>query len=137
MKLSEQQQIFTYNVSCFIQYAFDAHGIRLTLGEAYRTSSQVYLYFYGYEVVRGGILGIKLRKVRRLSRTLRSLHASRLAIDFNYFIDGKLTYDFYDIKPLGDYWESLHEENVWGGDFNKNDIKDGFVDTPHIQMNRI
>lgn len=136
MKLSEKQQIFTYNIGCLIQYAFDCHNIRLTLGEAYRTTSQVYLYFYGYEVVKGGLLGITLKKVPRLSKTLRSLHADRLAIDFNFFINGELTYNFDKIKPLGDYWESLHPDNTWGGDFNKDGIKNGFVDTPHFQMNK-
>lgn len=136
MKLSERQQIFTYNVSCLIQYAFDCHNIRLTFGEAHRPQSQILLNYFGYKVEKGGYLGIRLVKTRRLSKTLLSLHADRLAVDFNYFIDGKLTYDFDLIKPLGDYWELLHEDNVWGGDFNKDGIENGFVDTPHYQMNK-
>lgn len=136
MKLSEKQQIFTYNVSCLIQYAYDCHNIRLTLGEAYRTQSQILLNFFGYKIEKGGILGIKLVKSKRLSKTLLSLHADRLAIDFNFFIQGNLTYKFEDIKPLGDYWELLHEDNVWGGDFNKDDKENGFVDVPHFQMNK-
>ena len=136
MKLSERQQIFTYNVSCLIQYAFDVHGIKLTMGEAYRPWSQILLNYFGYKIEKGGVLGIKLVKTKQLSKTLLSLHADRLAIDFNFFIDGELTYDFDKIKPLGDYWEELHPDNTWGGDFNKNGIKDGFVDTPHFQMNK-
>ncbi|MFI1771007.1 hypothetical protein [Thalassobellus citreus] len=136
MKLSEKQQIFTYNISKLIQYAFDCYGIRLTFGEAYRTRSQILLNYFGYKIVRGGVLGVKLIKTRRLSKTLLSLHADRLAVDFNFFIDGDLTYRFEHIKPLGDYWESLHEDNVWGGDFNKDGIENGFVDVPHFQMNK-
>jgi hypothetical protein len=36
---------------------------------------------------------------------------------------------------LGDYWESLDENNRWGGDFNGNDKKDGFIDAPHFERN--
>ena len=135
MKLSQRQQIFTTNIGCLILHAHML-DIGLTMGEAHRTSSQILLNYFGYKIVKGGVLGIKLIKSRRLSKTLRSLHADRLAIDFNFFIDGKLTYDFDKIKPLGDYWESLHPDNVWGGDFNNDDIKNGFVDTPHFQMNK-
>lgn len=136
MKLSEKQQIFTLNVGKLILYAYECHSIRLTLGEAHRTQSQIILNYFGYKVIKGGVLGLKLVKSRRLSKTLISLHADRLAIDFNFFIDGELTYDFLDIKPLGDYWESLNAKNKWGGDFNKDGIKNGFVDTPHFQMNK-
>ena len=133
MRLSEKQREFTYHVSCLIQYAYDICGIELTFGEAHRTFSQVLLNYFGYEVQKGGVLGIKLVKGRKLSRTLRSKHQDRLAIDFNYFIDGKLTYEFDKVKVLGDYWESLHPDNVWGGDFNKDGIANGFVDTPHYE----
>jgi hypothetical protein len=136
MKLSQQQQIFTYHVSCLIQYAYDVCGIRMTLGEAHRTPSQVLLNYFGYTVERSLAGGIYLKKGRRLSKTLFSLHSDRLAIDFNFFIDGKLTYDFDKIKPLGDYWENLDPLNRWGGDFNKNGIADGFVDTPHFERKR-
>ena len=133
MKLSEKQQIFTRNIGCLIQYATELE-IGLTFGEAYRTQSQILLNFFGYEVVKGGVLGIKLQKSRKLSKTLLSRHADRLAVDFNFFINGKLTYDFHKAVALGKYWESLHPNNVWGGDFNKNGIEDGFVDTPHFEM---
>lgn len=134
MKLSKKQRIFTKNVGLLIKYAYSI-GIELTLGDAYRSQSQVLLNFFGYKVVRGGFFGIKLVKHKKLSKTLKSNHARRLAIDFNFFINGKLTYDFYKIKPLGDYWESLHPTNRWGGDFNKDGLKNGFVDTPHFEMN--
>lgn len=133
MKLSRKQREFTYHIGCLIHYSYDICGIELTLGEAHRTYSQVLLNYFGYEVQRGGVLGIKLVKARKLSRTLRSKHQDRLAVDFNYFIQDKLTYDFSKIKILGDYWESLHPDNVWGGDFNKDGIANGFVDTPHFE----
>ena len=127
MKLSEKQQIFTKNVASLIVYA-DLLGIGLTFGEAYRTQSQVILNFFGYKVVKGGLLGIKLVKIRKLSNTLNSYHLKRLAVDFNFFINGKLTYEKEKLKELGQFWESLHEDNKWGGNFIS------FVDTPHFEM---
>jgi len=139
MKLSEKQQIFTYHIACLIHYAFDVHGIRMTLGEAHRTKSQALLYYFGYEVVKGGVLGIKLVKAVKKSWTLDSLHPDRLAVDFNFFIDGKLTYKYEDIKPLGDYWVSLDPKNRWGGDFKKRGRKpdeDETIDTPHFERQK-
>jgi hypothetical protein len=130
--MRKKQSTFLYNISCLIQHAF-AIGIELTLGEGFRTQSQQLLYYHGYDVVPVAG-GIALSKTRKLSKTLNSKHADRLAIDLNFFVDGKLTYDFDTVKAIGDYWESLHPDNVWGGDFNKNDIADGFVDTPHFEM---
>ena len=132
-KLSEKQRIFTRNVACLIEFSFDVLEIELTFGEAHRTQSQILLNYFGYAVVREGN-SIALKKSKRLSKTLFSKHADRLAVDFNYFINGRLTYDFHKVQCLGKYWESLHPDNVWGGDFNKNGIKDGFVDTPHFEM---
>lgn len=136
MKLSQQQQIFSKNIAMLILFAH-YYGIGLTFGEAHRTWSQILLNYFGYKVEKGGVLGIRLVKTKRLSRTLRSLHADRLAVDFNFFVDEKLTYNFETVKVLGDYWESLHPANTWGGDFNKDGIENGFVDTPHFQMDRI
>jgi hypothetical protein len=116
MKLSEKQRIFTRNVACLIQHAYDS-GYELTFGEAFRTTEQQMIY------VQTG-----------KSKTMDSNHLKRLAVDFNFFINGNLTYKWEDIKPLGDYWEALHANNRWGGDWNNNEIKDGFIDTPHFEM---
>jgi len=129
MKLSEKQQIFTKNIAFLMLFAH-YYGIDLTFGEAYRTRSQILLNYFGFKIVRGGVLGLKLVKSRKLSKTLRSLHADRMAIDFNFFIDGELTYDYNKIKPLGEYWEGLDPNNKWGGNFN------GFRDAPHFQMSK-
>jgi hypothetical protein len=126
MKLSEKQQIFTINVGKLIEYAASCE-IGLTFGEAHRTPSQILLNFFGFEVVRDGE-GIALKKSRKLSKTLLSKHADRLAVDFNFFINGKLTYDKHKLSCLGKYWESLHPNNRWGGNFKS------FVDTPHFEM---
>ena len=117
MKLSTKQQIFTKNVAKLINFATES-GIELTFGEAYRTREQQLIY------VQTG-----------KSKTMNSNHLRRLAVDFNFFKDGNLTYEWTDIKFIGDYWESLDPANRWGGDWNKNNKKDGFIDTPHFEMN--
>lgn len=117
MKLSEHQRLFTRNIAKLIVFAYQ-HGLELTFGEAFRTNEQQLLY------VQTG-----------KSKTMDSNHLKRLAVDFNVFVNGNLTYDWNTIKPLGDYWESLNPNNRWGGDWNKNDIKDGFIDSPHFEMN--
>ncbi|MFC0605907.1 hypothetical protein [Winogradskyella pulchriflava] len=133
MSLSKIQREFTFDIAKLIIHAYECLGIEMTFGEAHRTNSQMLLNYFGYEVVKGGVFGIKLQKTRQLSKVLWSSHGDRLAVDFNFFIDGELTYDWHKIKPLADYWEDLREENVWGGDWNKNGIKDGFIDVPHFQ----
>ena len=117
MSLSKHQRVFSRNVAKLILFAFD-NGIELTFGEAYRTREQQLIY------VQTG-----------KSKTMNSNHLRRLAVDFNFFKNGNLTYNWDDVKKIGDYWETLHPLNRWGGDWNKNNVKDGFIDTPHFEMN--
>ncbi len=51
----------------------------------------------------------------------------RCAMDFNVFVDGKLTWDKEVIRPLGEYWESLNAKNRWGGNFKS------FIDVPQFE----
>jgi hypothetical protein len=112
MKLSEQQRIFTLNISKLIEYAYSI-DIELTFGHAWRD------------------LETQKRLVQQgKSKTMNSYHQKRLAVDFNFFINGKLTYNKHKICALGEYWESLHELNRWGGNFKS------FTDTPHFEMRR-
>lgn len=110
MKLSEKQQIFTKNVAKLIVKA-EKLGIGLTFGHAWRSQAEQ-------------------RRLVQLgrSKTSNSKHLQRLAVDFNFFINGKLTYRKEDIQELGDYWESLNEKNSWGGNWKT------FLDTPHFEM---
>jgi hypothetical protein len=116
MRLSEKQRIFTENIGKLIAFAY-CNNIGLTFGHAWRS----------------------IEEQRRLvaegkSQTLASNHLNRLAVDFNVFKDGKLTWDWEGVKLLGDYWVGLHPNNRWGGDFNRNGKKDGFIDSPHFEM---
>lgn len=117
MTLSQYQRIFTLNICKLIAFAY-AKELELTFGEAFRTNEQQLIY------VQTG-----------KSQTMSSLHLKRLAVDFNIFKDNKLTWDWETYKVLGDFWETLHPQNRWGGDWNKNDKKDGFIDVPHFEMN--
>lgn len=109
--LRGKQQVFTENIAKLIIYAHSI-GIRLTFGEAFRTPEQQAIH------VKNG-----------KSRTNNSYHLKRLAVDFNFFIDGELTYRNEDVRILGEYWEKIHPENRWGGNFKSID------DTPHFEMN--
>ena len=62
MSLSQTQRIFTRNIGCLINYAYDVLEIEMTFGEAHRTNSQMLLNYFGYKVERGGSLGIRLVK---------------------------------------------------------------------------
>jgi hypothetical protein len=63
------------------------------------------------------------------SKTMNSMHLKSCAIDLYFFKDGKLTYDMALLKPIGDYWESLHSRNRWGGNWKS------FKDMPHFERN--
>jgi hypothetical protein len=111
MKLSKHQQIFTTNIARLIVFA-NTQDIELTFGEAFRTKYQQ------EEHVRQG-----------KSKTMNSNHLRRLAVDFNPFLEGKLTYKREDVEVLGEYWELLDKNNRWGGNFTS------FYDPCHFEMN--
>lgn len=122
MRLSQKQQIFTLNVAKLISKAEEL-GIGLTFGDAFRHKDLQYLYYHGLTFEND-----ELVKTRRKTRTMNSMHLKRLAVDFNFFINGKLTYKKQDLQDLGDFWESLNKCNRWGGNFKS------FLDTPHFEM---
>lgn len=103
-----EQAAFLLDVGRLVQKATEL-GFVVTAGELYRTPEQQEIY------VKTG-----------RSRTMNSLHLQRRAVDLNFFLNGKLTYDKNTLAPLGAYWESLHPLNSWGG----NGVK--LVDTPHF-----
>ncbi|MGM0377849.1 MAG: M15 family metallopeptidase [Bacteroidota bacterium] len=97
MTLREKQSIFLRNVAKLVLWAFE-NGYELTGGELQRTQEQQEVY------VNEG-----------LSKTLNSQHLKKLAIDLHLFISGQYKSDKESHTPLGEYWESLNENNVWGG----------------------
>lgn len=117
MSLVAKQFIFLQNTVRLMQFAVQ-QGFVLTYGEAHRTLEQQQIH------VRAG-----------RSKTLKSKHMERLALDLNIFKDGKLC-TREQIKPLGDYWESLHAANRWGGNWRGlvDAGKSRFIDAPHFEM---
>ena len=108
MSMVNEQAAFLLDMCRLIQHGTSL-GFTITAGELYRTPEQQEIYM----------------KTGR-SQTMNSLHLQRLAIDLNFFRDGKLVYAKDVLAPLGAYWESLHPLNSWGGNGKK------LVDTPHF-----
>lgn len=96
MNYSARQGVFAANVAKLIQFVNES-GWYVTFGEAYRTQYQQ------DEYLRTG-----------KSKAKYSQHQSRLAVDFNLFVDGKLSSCKDDYKPLADFWQSLDPDNRAG-----------------------
>lgn len=101
-----EQAAFLLDVCKLIQFATE-RGYVVTGGELARTVEQQEIY------VKTG-----------RSTTMRSKHLDRLAIDLNFFKDGKLT---YETEEIGKYWQSLSPKNS-AGMFWKS-----FKDAPHFE----
>lgn len=113
----EEQWEFLQDVALLILEAKTLH-IELSGGELYRTQAQQDIY-------------IKEGK----SKTNNSMHLKRLAIDFNFFVEGELVYEHESITKLGKYWEGLSPKNRWGGSWRGliESGKSTFKDTPHFE----
>lgn len=128
MTLREAQSLFTLNIGKLIAFAYEK-GFELTCGEFFRTKYQQEFY------VKNGF-----------SKTMDSRHLVRLACDFNIFLNDRMLLaanipkdqyirELLIAKQLGDYWESLHPSNVWGGDWNRDNVLDErFKDPYHFEM---
>lgn len=115
--LVEAQAAFLLDACNLIRKATEL-GFVVTVGEAYRTVEQQRFH------VRAG-----------RSKTMDSQHMKRLAIDLNFFWNGRLVQTRAELKPLGDWWEGLNSKNRWGGSWRGlvNAGKSNFVDCPHFE----
>jgi hypothetical protein len=111
MSLSTEQAAFLLDACKLIQYATE-QGFKVTGGELSRTPEQQALH------VKAG-----------RSKTMRSLHLKRCAIDLNFSSGRQDNLGQGNDCPLGAYWESLHAKNRWGGNFSN------LVDCPHFERN--
>ena len=100
---------FIQDVASMIHFA-QSRGDVLTGGEMERPQRQQDYYFS-----------------TGASRTKDSYHTKKLAWDFSLFVNDELTYRTEDLRPYGEYWESLHPNNKWGGNF------EGFMDAGHVE----
>ena len=105
-----EQAIFAQNIGKLIDFIY-SKNYSCTLGDAYRTPEQAALY------------------AKQGKGIVDSLHCKRLAIDLNLF-DTSLKYlpQGDDYRTFGEYWESLHPQNRWGGRFKT------LVDSNHFEM---
>ena len=100
-KLADKQQIFALNVSKLIQEIFSS-GYTCSIGECYRTSSMAEIY------------------AKQGRGIFNSQHCDRLAIDLNIFSpSGNYENKTESYSQFGEYWESLHPKNRWGGHFSR------------------
>ena len=111
MSLVTDQAEFLLDVCRLIAHATN-QGWVVTGGELARTPEQQAIY------VKTG-----------RSKTMKSIHLKRCAIDLNFFKDGKIIWDKSALAPLGAFWETLNPKNRWGGNFKS------LVDCPHFERN--
>lgn len=100
MSLRETQSKFALMVTKLIQHMY-REGYEVTLGDAYR-DPQVH-----------GEVGEK-----KSYSSAYSNHKRRLAIDLNLFKEGVYLASSQEHERFGKYWESLDEDNRWGGRFD-------------------
>ncbi len=116
MGLRDEQMAFAKDVVKLLIQA-EVLGYEVTLGEVQRAVEMQQMY------VQAG-----------RSKTMNSMHLKKCAIDLNLFRNGRLcTRD--EIRPLGEFWEALHEKNRWGGNWRGlvDAGKSRFVDAPHFE----
>jgi hypothetical protein len=118
MDIVYTQWEFVKNISKLLTF-IEGSNFMVTLGEAYRPYELHLLYLHGLSVEEYGD-SLNFVPTKQKARTKTSKHLKRLAIDFNFFIKNDngeydLTYDTYLLTLIGEYWETLNENNVWGG----------------------
>ena len=117
MTLGEQQRLFAELTGRFITAVYQ-RGYHLSFGEAWRPPETAALY---------------AQQGRGIAN---SLHGLRLAIDWNLFgSDGAWLKTVEAYRPIGEFWESLHELCRWGGRFKGADGAPK-PDAPHFSLER-
>ena len=111
MRLVTEQDAFLSDFALLVQEAHKL-GFEVTAGELLRTKEQQQIYF-----------------ATGKSKTMDSKHLRKLAGDLNFFKDRELVGTRAEMLPLGEFWESLHPANRWGGNFH------GFFDGGHFERN--
>lgn len=104
MTIRQKQSVFARHIGILLLYA-NALGYEVTLSEAYRPKVTAEYY------------------AKTGKGVVNSLHRIRLAIDLNFFINGRYIKDGEELRQIGEWWESLHPDFRWGGNFKTK--KDG------------
>jgi hypothetical protein len=118
MTLSEHQAAFLLDVCTLVPFA-TALGYTVTGGELARTIEQQQIYWNTGK-----------------TKTMKSNHLKRLAIDLNFIKNNQMITDPKELEPIGRHWVSLNPLNRWGGNFDGDwNPKTGFMDAPHFERN--
>ncbi len=113
MSKVQEQHKFTLDLCRFIAFVAN-EGFLITMGEVARTVDQQAIHF----------------KAGR-SKTMRSKHLERLAMDVNIFHPNGTLLTHEELKPMGAKWEALAPGiNVWGGSWKS------FKDSGHFQRGK-
>lgn len=111
MKLILEQNVFAQNVGKLLEFIY-SKNYSCSFGESYRTPEQAAIY------------------AKEGKGIVDSLHCKRLAVDLNLFSPhGDYLSKTEDYKLFGEFWESLHPQNRWGGRFKSR------PDGNHFEMN--
>lgn len=98
--LGQKQRRFSKNIAELITWIYD-QGYEVTMGDAFR-DSRVF-----------GRMG-----QRKGYGQASSNHKIRLAQDLNLFKNGRYMTKTSDHAFIGEKWESMGDDHVWGGRFN-------------------
>lgn len=112
MSLGSAQREFARDVATLIEYIYDK-GYECTLGDAYRDPR-----VFGTMGSRNTVTDADTGECRPVHGRAKSAHKQRLAIDLNLFKDGAYLKHTEAHRPFGEFWEGLHPDNVWGGNFD-------------------
>lgn len=133
MSLIGEQFQFVKDVASLVSEA-DRLGFILTYGEAWRPESQAWINSLPHDST---LIAIAPDSTKREfgakvggTGVLKSIHKSRLAVDFNIFKASDLSRicTVEESTPLGEFWQSLSKQNFWGGYF-----KSPRPDAPHFE----
>jgi peptidoglycan L-alanyl-D-glutamate endopeptidase CwlK len=116
MTLGEHQEAFAAHFVELVKQAYTM-GFAVRIGEVWRPQEMQELY-------------VKMGR----SKTLNSEHLKKCAADLVLLRGGKVC-TRQEIKPLGEWWESLDPRNRWGGSWRGlvDQGKSSFVDAPHFE----
>lgn len=116
MTLFEHQQVFTKHFTMLVMKALELE-FKTVIAEVQRPVEMQKIYVQ-----------------TKRSMTMKSMHLQKCAGDLVMVKDGKIC-SREDVKPLGDYWESLDPLNRWGGSWRGlvEAGKSSFIDTPHFE----
>lgn len=108
--LSDRQHAFTHALADLFTWMKD-QGYEWSLGDAWRSTDTLNCSHCGHELTYQGLLVYNGR-----SKTAKSAHLDRCALDVILWINGKPSNVGEDYRHLGEYWESLG--GTWGGRFS-------------------